>query len=160
MTVSIRILDIGTMAGPVQSRIAYVVGRLDRAVRQRLAEVTSPFGLTVAQYTTLSVLAARGALSNAQLARRAFVTPQAMNEIVAAMVKKQMVARAPDARHGRIVRISLTRKGSRVLRECDLAARRVEAQMLAPLPRTKRAMLLELLASCVAALEHPAPARH
>ena len=147
------------MAGPVQSRIAYTIGRLDRALRQRLGEVTSRFGLTVAQYTTLSVLAARGSLSNAQLARRSFVTPQAMNEIVAAMTKKEMVARAPDAQHGRIVRISLTRKGGRVLRQCDTAARRLEAEMLAGLSRTKRAMLRELLGACVVALER-VPPRH
>jgi len=144
----------------VQSRIAYTVGRLDRAVRQRLGEVTSRFGLTVAQYTALSVLASRGSLSNAQLARRSFVTPQAMNEIVAAMTVKEFVARAPDARHGRIVRISLTRKGEQVLRHCDVGARRVEKQMLAGLPRTKRTALLELLGKCVAALEHRRPPHH
>jgi DNA-binding MarR family transcriptional regulator len=148
------------MTGSVQSRIGYRIGRLDRAVRQRLAEVTSAFGLTVAQYTALSVLAARGPLSNAQLARRSFVTPQAMNEIVAAMTAKGMVARAPDASHGRIVRISLTRKGGRVLRPCDAAARRVEDEMLAGLSRRKRATLLELLGACVAALEHPPRAHH
>jgi len=148
------------MAGHAQSRIAYSVGRLDRAVRQRLGEVTSRFGLTVAQYTALSVLASRGSLSNAQLARRSFVTPQAMNEIVAAMADKEIVARAPDARHGRIVRISLTRKGGRVLRQCDAAARRVEEEMLAGLPRGKREMLRALLLSCVAALEHRSMPRH
>ena len=144
----------------MQSRIAYTVGRLDRAVRQRLGEVTSPFGLTVAQYTALSVLASRGSLSNAQLARRSFVTPQAMNEIVAAMVEKEFVARAPDARHGRIVRISLTRKGGQVLRHCDTGARRVEEEMLAGVSRTKRATLLTLLGKCVASLEHRRPPRH
>jgi len=156
----IRLLDIRTVAGPVQSRIAYTVGRLDRAVRQRLGEVTSPFGLTVAQYTALSVLASRGSLSNAQLARRSFVTPQAMNEIVAAMAEKEFVARAPDARHGRIVRISLTRKGGQVLRHCDTGARRVEEEMLAGVSRTKRATLLTLLGKCVASLEHRRPPRH
>ena len=144
----------------MQSRIAYTVGRLDRAVRQRLGEVTSPLGLTVAQYTALSVLASRGSLSNAQLARRSFVTPQAMNEIVAAMAEKAFVARAPDAQHGRIVRISLTRKGHQVLRQCGTGARRVEEEMLAGLTRTTRAMLLTLLGKCVASLEHRLPARH
>jgi DNA-binding MarR family transcriptional regulator len=139
----------------VQSRIAYSVGRLERTLRQRLGEVTGRVGLTVAQYTALSVLEARGPLSNAQLARRSFVTPQAMNEIIAAMARKEMVAREPDARHGRIVRISLTRSGARVLRRCDEAARRVEEQMLAHLPRARRALLLRMLAECVAALERP-----
>lgn len=138
-----------------QSRISYSVGRLERAVRQRLAEVTGRFGLTVAQYTALSVLEARGPLSNAQLARRSFVTPQAMNEIIAAMARKEMVAREPDARHGRIVCISVTQAGVRVLRRCDEAARTVEETMLAGLPQAKRTLLLEMLAQCVTALERP-----
>jgi DNA-binding MarR family transcriptional regulator len=121
--------------------------------------VTGRFGLTVAQYTALSVLEARGPLSNAQLARRSFVTPQAMNEIIAAMARKEMVVREPDARHGRIVRISLTRPGARVLRRCDEAARGVEEAMLAGLPRTKRTLLLEMLRECVAALEQTRAAR-
>lgn len=142
------------MKGAVQSRIAYSVGRLERAVRHRLGEAMRRFELTVAQYTALSVLAARdGPLSNAQLARRTFVTPQAMNEIVAAMARKEMVARAPDGSHGRIVRISLTRKGRQVLRRCDAAARRIEEQMLAGLPRSERTRLRELLGGCIAALE-------
>lgn len=135
------------------TRVAYVVGRLERALRQRLAEATARFGLTVAQYTALSVLESRSALSNAQLARRSFVTPQAMNEIIVAMAAKGMVARAPDAKHGRIVRISLTRKGSQVLRRCDAAARQVEEAMLAHLSRARRVLLTQLLRRCVSALE-------
>ena len=40
-----------------------------------------PYGLTTLQYTTLSVLGRRGELSNAQLARRAYMTPQSMSEV-------------------------------------------------------------------------------
>ncbi len=144
------------MIGTAQSRVAYAVGRLERALRRRLGEVTGRFGLTVAQYTALSVLAVRGPLSNAELARRSFVTPQAMNEIVAAMQRKAIVARAPDARHGRIVRISLTRKGARMFRRCDAAALSLEEQMLAALPQAQRQMLPELLRQCVAALKERA----
>ena len=43
-------------------RIAYSVGRLDRALRRRMGAVTARHGLTVAQYTALSVLEARGRL--------------------------------------------------------------------------------------------------
>jgi DNA-binding MarR family transcriptional regulator len=140
-------------SGAAQSRIAYSVGRLERALRQRLGEVAGRAGLTVAQYTALSVLEARGALSNAELARRSFVTPQAMNEIIAAMTAKGMVGRAPDASHGRIVRISLTAEGERMLRQCDLEARQVEEEMLGGLSRADRLRLQRMLRTCVAALE-------
>ena len=47
-----------------------------------------PYGLTTLQYTTLSVLGRRGELSNAQLARRAYMTPQSMSEVIDALEKK------------------------------------------------------------------------
>lgn len=145
--------------GAVQSRVAYSVGRLERAVRRRLTEVTRRFGLTVAQYTALSVLHARGPLSNAQLARRSFVSPQAMNEILQAMAATELVGREPHARHGRIVQISLTPKGSRVLRRCDAQVERIESGMLERLSRAQRTQFREFLRTCIEELEgrgHPA----
>jgi DNA-binding MarR family transcriptional regulator len=143
----------GGPASGVQPRTAYAIGRLERAVRQRLGAVTHRFGLTVAQYTALSVLQARGALSNAQLARRSFVTPQAMNEIVKALAAARIVARQPHALHGRIVEISLTRKGARVLARCDAAVQRVEQTMLARLSPGERTRLRGLLWALIEALE-------
>jgi DNA-binding MarR family transcriptional regulator len=42
----------------------------------------------------------RGPLSSAKLAWRAFVTPQAMNELIKALDQKGLVARRPDPGHG------------------------------------------------------------
>lgn len=138
---------------PAQARIAYAIGRLERVVRQRLAEVTRRFGLTVAQYTALSVLHARGRLSNAQLARRSFVTPQAMNEIITAMAAAGIVAQRPHALHGRIVEISLTGKGERTFARCDAAVQRVEESMLAVLSERERRRLRAALWACIERLE-------
>lgn len=141
---------------PADSRIAYSVGRLDRALRQRMGKVTAEHGLTVAQYTVLSVLQARGRLSNAQLARRSLVSPQAMNEIVEAMTAKRLVARRPDPEHGRIVHIALTGRGDSVLAKCDEAVRRLEDEMLAGLSETQRRQFQGLLRSCIGTLERTA----
>ena len=66
----------GALAEAVEPRISYIVARLERAVRAAVNERVRPHGLTTLQYTTLSVLGARGQpLSNAQLARRAYMTP-------------------------------------------------------------------------------------
>jgi DNA-binding MarR family transcriptional regulator len=45
----------------------------------------APAGLSVPQYTALSVFRAHGSLSNAQLAVRIMTTPQSANEMVKAM---------------------------------------------------------------------------
>jgi DNA-binding MarR family transcriptional regulator len=138
---------------PPHSRVAYSVGRLERALRQRIGKATAQHGLTVAQYTALSVLQTRGRLSNAEMARRALVSPQAMNEIIEAMAAKRLVARRPDPQHGRIMQIGLTARGEAVLAKCDEAVRRLEGEMLAGLNETQRRQFQGLLRSCIVTLE-------
>ena len=137
------------MAAPREPRISYVVARLERALRRELAERIQPHGLTVPQYTTLSVLRSRSGLSNAQLARRSYITPQTMSEVIVALEDKGLVARAPDPGHRRILRIKVTPKGRRVLARCDEAVEEMEEQMLAELPEDERYTLLRALRSCV-----------
>lgn len=153
-------MTIRTPPTAVQPRIAYSVGRLERAVRRELSRVTRRFGLTVAQYTALSVLRTRGEVSNAQLARRSFVSPQAMNELIHAMAGKALLAREPHERHGRIVTIRLTAKGERVLAECDAEVERFEDAMLGRLSGAERAQLQSLLRACIDALEMRKPGEH
>ena len=62
--------------------LLYLVGRMDRVVRRAMGTVLEVRGLSVNQYATLSVLDRRSDLSNAQLARRALVSPQSMNEVL------------------------------------------------------------------------------
>ena len=83
-------------ANTTEPRISYAVARLERAVRSGIAERVRPYGLTTLQYTTLSVLNRHGApLSNAQLARRAYMTPQAMSEVIDALETKGLIRRTP-----------------------------------------------------------------
>ena len=69
----------------VSPRLSYVIGRLDRALRREIGALVAPFGLTVPKYTALSILRDRPGLSNAQMARRSYVTPQSMNEVLLAL---------------------------------------------------------------------------
>ena len=103
-----------------EPRISYAVARLERAVRSGIAERVRPYGLTTLQYTTLSVLNRHGApLSNAQLARRAYMTPQAMSEVIDALETKGLIRRNPHPNHGRLLPATLTAKGRRVLADCE-----------------------------------------
>jgi len=111
-------------------RLAYVIGSLDRILRRRMTEALAPLGLTLSQFTAMSVLDARGQASNAQLAERSLITPQSANEVMNAMATRGWITREPDPTHGRIVLLQLTDEGREVLRQCEQAVRTIEAQML------------------------------
>ena len=138
---------------PQRPRVSYLVGRLDRALRRRMNEALAPSGLSLAQYTVLSVLQTRAGLSNAQLANRAFITPQAMNEVVQTLEAQKLVTRRQDPSHGRIVQLALTARGLDVLRGCDAAVRALEQSMLAPLSEAGREALRTALNNCIQTLE-------
>ncbi|MEP7242823.1 MAG: MarR family transcriptional regulator [Gammaproteobacteria bacterium] len=133
--------------------VSYLFGRMDRALRRRLSEALRPFKLSIAQYTTLSVLHTRGELSNAQLASRAFISPQAMNEVVQGLEERKLVSRRASASHGRIVQLLLTERGVEAMSACDAAVRQLELVMLAPLTALEKVTLRAALAKCTQILE-------
>ncbi len=134
----------------LEPRISYVVARLERAVRGAIAERVKPYGLTTLQYTTLSLLSTLGKpVSSSQLARRAYMTPQAMSAVIDALEREGLVRRNPDPNHGRILPARLTPKGRRVLAACDEAVDELEDAMLAGLDPAEREDLRETLIAAV-----------
>ncbi|HVA30240.1 MAG TPA: MarR family transcriptional regulator [Gaiellaceae bacterium] len=137
----------------MEPRLSYVVGRLERLLRRRLASALEPTGLTLPAYTALSVLRAQDGLSNAQLARRSLVTPQSMSEVLALLVELGYVRRRAAPGHGRVIRIELTRGGQRALERCDRAVDEVERDLLADLDADEATTLCDVLVRCGRALE-------
>ncbi len=140
-----------------EARISYVVARLERAVRAAINERVKPYGLTTLQYTTLSVLGRRGELSNAQLARRSYMTPQSMSEVIEALERKGLIRRDPHPNHRRVFPAKLTATGVKVLEACDEAVEQMEAEMLRDLDAGERAALYHGLVSAVRALHAGLP---
>ena len=126
-----------------------MVGRLDRAIRREIGALVAPFGLTVSKYTALSILRDRPGLSNAQLARRSYVTPQSMNEVLVALEADGLIVRSPAVNHRRVVEVTLSDRGQEVLVACDRAVTHMENAMLADLDEAGREQLLEALVGCV-----------
>jgi DNA-binding MarR family transcriptional regulator len=129
--------------------VSYVVARLDRALRREIDEVVRPHDLTLARYTALSVIARRDGLSNAQLARRSYITPQSMSQVISALERDGLIERQPDRSHRKILRARLTGKGRRVLAECDRAVDALEQEMLTEVPAEARDAFVTHLTSCV-----------
>lgn len=130
-------------------RVSYVIGRLDRALRRQLDEGVGTHGLTALQYTTLSVLRSRSGLSNAQLARRSFMTPQSMSEVLARLEQKGLIRRGPNPDHGRILRVELTAAGQEALAACDRVVDGIEEAMLEQLTPEERETFGAWLTGCV-----------
>lgn len=132
--------------------LAYLAGRLDHILNQRLREGLAPYGLTVPQYTALSVFRAHGSLSNAQLAMRTMISPQSANEMVKQMEAKGWIERRPDPAHGRIIQISLTAAGEAILGNCDAVVIDIEQLMCSEISEEARAQLHASLRAAVKAL--------
>jgi DNA-binding MarR family transcriptional regulator len=114
-----------------QPRLSYLIKRVETAQRARLEEALRPCGVTLHQYTALSLLERRGGLSSAQLARRHFVTPQAMNQLVSSLESEGLIERRADPVNRRILRATLTRRGQKILDACHVAVDDLEKIMLA-----------------------------
>jgi len=139
---------------PPYPRITYLIGRLDRIVHRRLEEVVRPHGVTVAGYTVLSLLASGPGQSNAQLARRSFMTPQAMNEVLRRLADEGLVERKVSPEHARIQLTNLTVRGRTVLKACDRAADDVEARIVGEMSDRRVGQLTQDLLRAVRELEH------
>jgi DNA-binding MarR family transcriptional regulator len=137
----------------MEPRLSYVIGRLERLLRRRLAAAVEPSGLTLPAYTALSVLRAQDGLSNAQLARRSLVTPQSMSEVLTLLVDQGYVRRRAEPGHGRVIRTELTKAGGRALERCDRAVDDVEQEMLNDLGADEVTNLRDVLSRCGRALE-------
>jgi DNA-binding MarR family transcriptional regulator len=66
------------MPDAVAKRLGYALKRAQHALRVSMDEVLRPLGLTTPQYAVLCAIEADPGISNASLARAAFVTAQTM----------------------------------------------------------------------------------
>src|SRR3954462_13517093 len=97
-------------AGQRGQRLTYLIKRLEMAERARMEEVLRPLGVTLHQYTALSILERGEGLSLAQLARRTYVTPQAMPQLLGSMERDGLLRLRPDEANRRILRAWLTER--------------------------------------------------
>lgn len=120
-------------------RTSYLIKRLEIATRAMLESALSGRGVTLAQYTLLSMVSDVDGMSSADVARRSNVSKQATNEIINVLERKGFIGRSEDDENRRILRIKLTRKGRTLLNACDRAVDRNERTFLAAIPATRLA---------------------
>jgi DNA-binding MarR family transcriptional regulator len=100
-------------------RTIYLLRQAQLLTYAYIADCLRVHQITPMQYMLLSISRREGEYSSADLARRFAVTPQTMNEAIAALRRKQLLKQTEMAEHRRILRISLTSKGVKLLQVCD-----------------------------------------
>jgi DNA-binding MarR family transcriptional regulator len=123
---------------PHAASLIYMIGRVDRGIRREMRARLAAWELSVAEYTTLSVLEATPRLSNAQLARRALVAPQSMIEILGGLERRDLVVRRLNPDHGRILRAELTVAGRQLLAAAHPAIAALQEELFAGVPAPAR----------------------
>ena len=132
-------------------RTIYLVKRLETEAAIALDQALRDQDVTGGRYLILSLVSREGGRSSAELARRAFITPQSMNEVIAALEAKGYIRRTENPENRRNLQVHLTREGRRLLTACDKAVDAAEDAFLSVLKPKKlaefRATMEQLLAA-------------
>ncbi|PYB72304.1 MarR family winged helix-turn-helix transcriptional regulator [Rhizobium wuzhouense] len=133
--------------------IGYSLKIVQHRLRQRLEVELAATGVSAAQNAVLLAIGNNPQISNASLARAAFVTPQSMQGMLVTLERDGFIVRTPHPEHGRIIMTELTEKGKAAAQAGTIAAETVERQMLADLTDEEVKLLGDLLRRCADALE-------
>src|SRR3984957_18696517 len=108
----------------------YLVKRAQSVIHVALEEIVSEQGLGIPHYVVLTLLAETPGLPNAELARKAFVTPQSMNEVLKQLEASGLVERHQSPSNARILCAHLTRAGKEKWHSVDGGVQELEERLL------------------------------
>ncbi|HZU17879.1 MAG TPA: MarR family transcriptional regulator [Candidatus Dormibacteraeota bacterium] len=128
--------------------VGFLIKRLQHSLRRALDEGLRDLGLNTAHYVVLRELEA-GPLSAAELARRAFVRPQAMAPLLEVLEERGLLVRSPHLEHRRVLEVRLTPRGRELLSVCQRRCEDLEERLLKGLGTSERESLLAALRHCL-----------
>lgn len=110
--------------------LGYILKRAQQSLRIRVDTQLKAVEITLPQYAVLSNVAISPGISNADLAKAAFVTPQTMQGILSTLEKRNLLERSQDPEHGRRLMTQLTAEGKVAMETARIEMIKVEAMML------------------------------
>jgi DNA-binding MarR family transcriptional regulator len=129
--------DSDRLAGQLHSTAI----RLLRAVRR----VDQSSGSTAPRLSALSVIVYSGSITLGELAEAEQVRPPTMTRMVNALEEQQLIVKTNDAKDGRIIRISATTKGKRLLLQGRARRIRLLSEQIQRLDAVEQARLAAAL---------------
>jgi DNA-binding MarR family transcriptional regulator len=137
---------------PHQRPAIYLIRHVQAALRATIDEALAPTGLNGAQVALLSALRSEPHLSNAELARATFVTPQSMVPLLGTLEAKGFIVRHPHPAGGRAMPAELTPRGLEALQTGWTAVKSVEDRLLNDLSNAEQHQLRDILERCLTSL--------
>ena len=114
-----------------QGHIGYLLRQAHSAHRIRMEQALAKSGITLPQFSVLTMMSAYPSATGAELARLSLLTPQTMSVIVANLEKSGLITRKAHADHGRKQVIAITAEGQNLLAHCKRAVASAEDALLA-----------------------------
>ncbi len=133
--------EIGEGKRGEAGHIGYLLRQAQVAHRLRMERALVNVGLTLPQFSVLTMLVAYPGASGADIARLSLLTPQTVSVIVANLERMGALERKPHATHGRVLRIEVSTKGRELLSRCRNSVRAVENELLRDLDLGEEALV-------------------
>jgi DNA-binding MarR family transcriptional regulator len=134
-------------------RAAQMMKRILIHFRGLMDEKLRPQGMTTAQLQVLKAIHLEPGASGAQLARSCHVTPQSAQALLKELEKDGWIVRSKDRVNDRILNVSLTSEGERLLVTAEKELRIIEARLWRGVPRSSVEALNVVLKRCLSNLE-------
>lgn len=137
------------ITAPLDQHFGYILKRAQQMLRTRMDNELRSHKLTTPQYAVLCAVSVTPNISNADLAKAAFVTAQTMQGIIATLEKRGLLERSPDPEHGRRLMAQLTGSGSKAVKAADATIERVEAKMISSISSREIEQATNTLLACI-----------
>lgn len=133
--------------------ISSLLNHVEHELSQRIEQSLRPLGLTLPQYSTLSFIEMGEALTNADLARRCYVTPQTMNRILQNLLKMKLVKKVSASNHKLKLYFTLTPTATKLVCDAHVIINDIEKKMIRGLGKKDFGVLEQQLKSFLLALK-------
>jgi DNA-binding MarR family transcriptional regulator len=139
--------DVGEGKRGEDGHLGYLLRQAAHLYQTTMSRTLGDLGLTPAQFLVMTMIAAYPGLSNADIARLTFLTPQTVSVIIGNLEKAAAISRRPHQVHGRIKHLTLTAHGNALLETARHRAHAVDAALLADMTPNAEAALRQGLVS-------------
>ena len=99
----------------------YTIKQVQQQIHAAMEYALRPLSLSLSQYNVLKNLELSTSVTGAELARKAFVTPQTMHTILTTMERKGLILRTSISGNSKSFNISIATEGISVLKEAEKA---------------------------------------
>ncbi|TWE10366.1 MarR family winged helix-turn-helix transcriptional regulator [Rudaeicoccus suwonensis] len=131
-----------------QEELGVLIKATQSILHQRMDEALRPLGLSVPQYACLQALHDTPGITGSELARRAFVSRQAMNVLLQGLERRGLVERSDDPGPRRERATSLSTTAAALVGQARGEVAAVVSTMTSDLTGRDLTRLLALLATC------------